>query len=302
MLGIFLSASPAAQAGVYQYAEAIVSDKNVAQSIFGVTGPDITQDILADLTNITQPVGSPHGHSTVAVGRFGAVGIDLSAVGLARDFTSPNNHVGAVVIIGSDEFVNVTGSTQGVLANAIVDGGTLRMVASTNMVMQYSLSVGLYDLGNVPIETNQAMAAFNAQLAAGQGFLKEQSGTLVSDANLHTTFSTAHGGLDATYDPFTLTVTIPISGQTFDLGTVGPNDRFEVGYEFAIDVGPVQGHDGDIEIATAKYSDPLNLSSGHPAFSVSFTSALEPSAGVLVLLLLSISASSRYERRPAVRH
>ena len=113
--------------------------------------------------------------------------------------------------------------------------------------------------------------------------------------------------LHATFDSITLTVTIPTSLQTFDLGQLLPGQDMALVYTFEFDLnhGPQQGQASEL---FAQFSDPLHLS-GHPALgSVTFAPvgpAAAPEPGTLIslgcgLAILAMARRSSRKRPAAI--
>ncbi|MCI0465083.1 MAG: hypothetical protein L0Z62_49815 [Gemmataceae bacterium] len=281
LLGVPLSLQPA-RAGVIQRLRVQVSDQRQEASVFGVTSNDITQDIFLDLTN-NNPAMGLQGRATGAIDRFGSLGLTLRALGAALA-TDPT--VRASVLIGSDDFVNLTSSPQTVIGNVIIDGGQLRLFVARDVEIEYRLRLGLGSRGGVPgvllpPETSQNLMTLTAEAQATSSPAVDMGGILAADGNFQQTFSTSGGGLDATatFEPENLggIVDIPVSIQSFNLGTVSAGNRFIVGYLFELQIRPRSGTLGGFtEEALAEYSDPLNLS-GNPAFRISFAPVGEPS-------------------------
>lgn len=298
LLTLTLLPANVAQAGVIQEVKIVVADQSDSALVFGVTGADITTDIFASVINLSSPIGSPNGQGRGSIGRFGNLGVSFEATGVAEPANAPDNTLSARVLIGSDEFVNHTGATQSVRATAIIDGGLLHLVAA-NMELSYELSVGIFDLEMEPISTSEISTLVDAGIAAGFGV--HAGGSLIGDASFATTFTSFGGGLDATFNPTTGMLDIPVSVQSFDLGTIEPGHRFAVGYEFKMQLRPRTGNQGILEIARAQYSDPLNVPN-YPAFTVSFTPTTAiPEPSSLVLLSIGGLALLGYGRTRRTR-
>jgi hypothetical protein len=305
VVGITLD-TRAARAGVIQQIAVDVSGQDDSDSVFGITGSDITRNLFAEVSNSNPPLGSPSGRSRGAVGPNGSLGLDLKAFHGASAANLSANMVTADVLIGSDEFVNLTNRRQTVVAGALIDGGRLRIVpGATNVQITYRLTVGTFDCGMVPLLTSEIdtkLLATDTLAGARPGAVFQIAGaTFTAGADGSQTLTTLGGGLGATLDAGTGTVDIPLSFPSFVLGSVESGDRFLVGYEFHLEIGPVPSADATFEEALARYSDPLSLS-GRPAFTVSFQSAVpEPSSAVPggVALLALIGLACRRKVRPS---
>ena len=293
----------AAQAGVLQLATATNEISGVTttstDAVFEPTSGDIARNILASVGS--QGAGGPGYFSTASAGVFGQIGLES---GITTSIGTPA--VFSEVLIGSDEFVNVSGRSGTVSSRFIIDGGQIRDFFSTDTRVTFNLQVGATVV--TAQETDPALMENATRITAGfgsaGGFFADYLGggyTAIysTDGSANATLSTTfEGGLDlgATLDPTTRTVEIPFSLQSLELGVLGPGDRLLIGYlaSFLIEV------DGVTEGIVASFSDPLSLTGPALLASLEFTpdgtDNSVPLPGTLGLLLPVLVAWRRFRR------
>jgi len=204
-----------------------------------------------------------------SVGVLGDLGVAAEAV---RD-----GRLSTAIRISSDEFVNPFSTPQHAVANFIVDGGFLSMVAGpgSELFFRLSLRATVHDaLGAlVNIETFEAVIE-----------LEETAGGLA--------FQTSGQSLGTTFDG--VTATIPLSFQSFDLAVIPPGGSIEFVYLLFI-----EGVSVGTEIMAWQYSDPVHVD-GTGAFpTIRLVDVAVPQPSALVLLgtaILGLVAHRRYRR------
>lgn len=246
--------------------------------VFVPTSGDVTTNIFAGIGGTGS--GSPGYFANASAGIFGDVGLNAGAFGVGQ-----GSQLGTEVVIGSDEFVNVSGRPVNVEAAFIVDGGFIQDFFTFDTTVTFILEVGAQNLGVTGPETDSSAMEVATRQAAGfggaGGFFSGYEGgrytaTYSVDANRNRSFSdTVEGGLDlgATFNPtpgpgdMSIVVDIPFSLQTLDLGTMLPGDRLLLGYVARIEIE----QDGISEGIYAGFSDPLQLSNNGIRNSLTFT-------------------------------
>ncbi len=186
--------------------------------------PDgIDEDIFA------QSVG-PNGSYTVSAsaGRFGQVGLFGRTI-------IPGRFSSEVEILDNDIF-NPTTSPRSAMANFIVDGGDMVLVAGTGSSLSFNLFIEAAVGGSV-------QTVFNSLVR------------LEVDASGATQLFTSGDSLGAqkTSNPFA--VEIPLSFQSVDLGIVGPNETLGLRYTASFDAFVT----GFAEVVEFGFSDPLTV-------------------------------------------
>ena len=262
-----------AEAGLLQQVDVVAVDGVGGDRVFGATSTDITRDILGIASS--SEADSP-GIAAASVGRFGSVGVSLFGF---QSFESQNQFA-ANVLIASDEFVNPTHVPQSVISKVIIDGGLFRFDAAKLVSMSLSLTLSVANLGPVPIQSDPV--EFGATLSSATYAVVHTRGVTLDVGTVGilgeipgVSFESDLGGSFHPTDFGSGFVDIPISLQSFDLGTLGPGDRMLIKYELALAVGL---HKDDLvgpgfaEGAIIQYSDPQQLS-GNPAFPVELQSA-----------------------------
>jgi hypothetical protein len=245
--------------------------------VFVPTSGDVTTNIFAGIGGTGS--GSPGYFGNASAGIFGDVGLSAGIFGVGQ-----GSQLGAEVVIGSDEFVNVSGRPVNVEAAFIVDGGFIQDFFTFDTTVTFTLEVGAQNLGMAGPETSRTVMEGATRQAAAfggtGGFFPGYEGgrytaTYSVDANRNRSFSdTVEGGLDlgAVFDPAEpsgMVVDIPLSLQTLDLGTMLPGDRLLLGYVARFDI--VQN--GISEGIYAGFSDPLQLSGNGIRNALTFTPA-----------------------------
>ena len=264
-------------------AEVIDSDE-----IFGTASGDINRDVLAQ-------IGLPGRYNvTAAAGRFGQVGLQVGNLSAGTGST-----LTARVLVGSDEFVNVSGAPARVRTQFIVDGGRLFDAFSTDTSVTFDLRVGAENLGPAEPFGDIVLPGF-AESAAELGFLLAGGGrytaNLATDAGGNRSFTSSFiGGLDleATFDGIR-EVEIPLSLQTLELGTLQPNDRLLIGYLATITITQNGGAEG----ISGTFSDPFTLiGEPNPILAlggVVLTPVPEPSVALMLIAGLLVIGCAGY--------
>ncbi|MPZ41843.1 MAG: hypothetical protein GEV05_00280 [Betaproteobacteria bacterium] len=295
LFGAMLLASMPAQSGVVQQVEARFTPSagvEVVDSdeIFGTTSGDINQDVLAQ-------IGLPGRYTvTAAAGRFGQVGLQVGNLSAGTGST-----LMAQVLVGSDEFVNISGAPARVRTQFIVDGGRLLDAFSTNTSVTFDLQVGAENRGAAEPLPDFLLPGF-AEVTAAVGFLAAGGGrytaTLSTDAGGNRSFTSSFvGGLDlgATFDGIR-EVEIPLSLQTLELGTLQPNDRLLIGYLATITITQNGGAEG----LSGTFSDPFTLTGEpNPIFAlggVVLTPIPEPHVATMLVAGLLVIGCAHYRR------
>lgn len=269
-------------------------------TIFVPTSADVNRNIFAQ-------VGAATGFYGVAsAGVFGQVGLETQMIA-----SPPATTVFAEVLVGSDEFVNVSGSAGTVSSRFIVDGGSIADFFSTDTTVSFQLEVGAQVLGAVGPETSQpameTATRITAAFGSAGGFFPGFDGggysiDYTTDVLGLPSFSTSvNGGLDlgATFDPLTGIVDIPFSVQDLDLGMLLPGERLMVAYRASLTID----QRGVSEGIRAQFSDPFNLGSTAILSALRFTPdntpsgpGQVPSPGTLALLMLGAAWGLRRPR------
>jgi hypothetical protein len=282
LFGAMLIASMPALSGVVQQvetrfipsagAEVVDSDQ-----VFATTSGDVSRDVVAQIGLLGRY------NVAAAAGRFGQVGLQVGNLSAGTGST-----LIASVLVGSDEFVNVSGRPARVRTQFIVDGGRLLDAFSTNTSVTFDLQVGAQNMGAAEPLPDIILPGF-AEGAAELGSLLAGGGrytaTLSTDAGGNRSFTSSFiGGLDlkATFDGIR-EVEIPLSLQTLELGTLQPNDRLLIGYLATITIT----QNGAAEGISGAFSDPFTLS-GEPnpllaLGGVVLTPIPEPSAALMLI-------------------
>lgn len=293
-----LIAPVSALSGVVQQVEtrftpAIGAQVVDSDEIFGATSDDIDRDILAR-------IGSPGQYDAVATaGRFGQVGLRVSNLSAGTGST-----LVARVLVGSDEFVNLTGRPVRARTQFIVDGGHLFDAFSIGTTVTFELHVGAENRGTDGPLSNLLLPGFAENVAvvgdllAGGG---SYTATLATDAAGRRSFeSSIDGGLDlrATYDDIR-EVDIPLSVQTLDLGVLQPNERLLIGYLATITIT----QNGAAEGISGSFSDPFTLSGEpNPLFALGdivLTPVPEPHAATMLIAGLLAVTGWQFRRNRA---
>lgn len=297
------SSSKPANASVLQLVEAAVlpggggAGVSDSDEVFVPTSADVTRNIFAGVGART---GGPGFFGASSAGVFGQVGME------ARLFAvPPGSSLRTEVLIGSDEFINVSGFSGTVRSNFIIDGGFMRDLFSTNTTITFMLEVGAQNLGPVGPETGrlafESASRTTASFGGAGGFFPGFEGgrytaSYSADAAGTGSFNAvAEGGLDlgATYDAAAGNIDIPFSLQSLDLGQLTPGDRLLIAYraEFLIT------QNGISEGIALGFSDPFNLSDNPLLSSLRFTpTASVPLPGTLALMVLGAACAWRSRR------
>ena len=295
LFGAMLLAHMPAQSGVVQQVEARFIPSAGAEvvdrdEIFGTTSGDIDRDILAQI-GLTGRY-----NVTAAAGRFGQVGLQVGNLSAGSGST-----LVARVLVGSDEFVNVSGAPARVRTQFIVDGGRLFDGFSTSTSVTFDLQVGAQNMGAAEPLAEIILPGF-AESAAALGFLGAGGGrytaTLSTDAGGNRSFTSSFiGGLDlkATFDGIR-EAEIPLSLQTLELGTLLPNDRLLIGYLATLTIT----QNGAAEGISGTFSDPFTLT-GEPnpllaLGGVVLTPIPEPHVATMLIAGLLVTGCAHYRR------
>jgi hypothetical protein len=296
LFGAVLLAHMPAQSGVVQQVQvrftpsagtAVVD----SDEIFAATSGEIDRDVLAQIGALGRY------NVSAAAGRFGQVGLQVGNLSAGAGST-----LVARVLVGSDEFVNISGSPARARTQFIVDGGRLFDGFSTNTSVTFDLYVGAQNIGpRNPFEDivlpgfAESTAVVFGTLGTGGG---HYSATLSTDAGGKRDFTSSfEGGLDlgATFDG-TNEVEIPLSLQTLEIGSLQPNDRLLIGYLATLTIT----QNGAAEGISGTFSDPFTLSGEpNPIFAlggVVLTPVPEPSAALMLLAGALVTGCAHYRR------
>lgn len=297
----------AAQANVLQLSSAkgTVNSQTISSTdfVFEATSGDIARNILASVGS--SGINSPGYFATSSAGVFGQIGLDA---GVTSSIGSPSAY--SEVLIGSDEFVNVSGFSGTVSSTFIIDGGEIRDLFSTNTTVNFLIQVGAQVVGNSPpvtdLTTMEVESRQTASFGGAAGFFTgfeggEYLAEFSTDSNGDGTLSTSFtGGLDlgATYDANSRTVEIPLSLQQLDLGVLGPGDRLLISYFASLDI--LVG--GITEGTFASFSDPFSLSSNSILTSIAFTpngtsGGSVPTPGILSMMIPALLGLRWFRRQ-----
>jgi hypothetical protein len=261
-----------------------------SDEVFVPTSADVTTNILASV-GLKPPTGNTGYFAASSAGIFGQVGLEARLTGVPQGST-----IRSEVLIGSDEFVNVSGSNGSVTSSFIVDGGFINDFFSTNTTVTFFLEVGAQNVGAAGSQSNRIAMEADSRAATGfggfGGFFPGFEGgrytaTYSTDATGVATFNEIiEGGLDleAMFNPDQLSepfgskeIEIPFSLQTLNLGVLTPGDRLLIGYVAGFEI--VQN--GISEGVFGGFSDPFSLSSESILSSLQFTPDDDPDIGAI---------------------
>jgi len=186
-----------------------------------VDGSTIDRAVFARVSDTFYTVES-------SAGKFGNFGVSGSLI-------QETGAIAAHVFIGNGDFKNRTGQPQQATANFIIDGGFFTLMASPGSTVGYDLKL---ELNGVPVfESSAEMETF----ATSNGFLSN-------------TFTQSGHDIGTTFDG-NLSMTIPLSFQSVDLGLIQINKSFALSYTF--DAYGVT--DSFAEEIAFEFSDPLSV-------------------------------------------
>jgi hypothetical protein len=245
--------------------------------VFGANSDDITQDLHAQVGTFP----ALRYQATSFASRFGSVGLSTAVVERGVLVT-------AQVVIGSDEFVNVTGVPQRAAANFVIDGGSLFIPFGSSVTASYELDLNVYNLGNVPIEDDRNDFRSLSSGLPDSRFYTE--GRLERNSAGAVSFDSDGEDIGAVFDPQLGRVDIPLSLQTLELGATDPGDRLFLSYRLTLITEVAGGTEG----VFSRFSDPINLSGTPVLPTITLTPIPEPSS--VLLLIASLATICGFRR------